>query len=103
MRLAGQHESIGTTKGVSMTTVTHEGVPPAKRTSWLDARDLWASLAIAVIWLAVLFVSLFGPDFVSTSAGGSFTKIPAGIAVAFFGLFATMSVAKYGFTRKKEL
>jgi hypothetical protein len=86
-----------------MTSMAHEGVQPVKKTSWLDARDLWASLAIAVIWLAVLFVSLFGPDFVSTSAGGSFTKIPSGIAVAFFGLFATMSVAKYGFSRRQEL
>jgi hypothetical protein len=85
-----------------MSTVAHQGVQPAQKTSWLEARDLWASLAIAVIWLAVLFVSLFGPDFVSTSAGGSFTKIPSGIAVAFFGLFATMSIAKYGFSRKKE-
>ena len=86
-----------------MSTVAHPSVQPAKKTSWLEARDLWASLAIAVIWLAVLFVSLFGPDLVSSSAGGSFTKIPSGIAVAFFGLFATMSVAKYGFSRSKEL
>jgi hypothetical protein len=85
-----------------MTTVVHESVEPTKRSAWLDARDLWASLAIAVIWVAVLFVSLFGPDFVSTSAGGNMTKIPSGIAVAFFGLFATMSIAKYGFTRKQQ-
>jgi hypothetical protein len=85
-----------------MSTIAHQGVQPTRKISWLEARDLWASLAISVIWLAVLFVSLFGPDFVSTSAGGSYTKIPSGIAVAFFGLFATMSIAKYGFSRKKE-
>lgn len=84
-----------------MSTVAHQDGGHTKQALWLEARDLWASLAIAVIWLAVLFVSLFGPDFVSTSAGGSFTKIPSGIAVAFFGLFATMSIAKYGFSRRK--
>jgi polyferredoxin len=86
-----------------MSTITHEGALTRRKTSWLEARDLWASIAISVIWLAVLFVSLFGPDFVSTSAGGSFTKIPSGIAVAFFALFATMSIAKYGFSRKTDV
>lgn len=85
-----------------MSTVAHPGLQPARRT-WFEARDLWASLAIAVIWLAVLFVSLFGPDFVSASADGSYTRIPSGIAVALFGLFATMAVAKYGFSRTKNV
>lgn len=46
---------------------------------WLDARDLWAALAIVAIWLAVLFTAVFGPDFVSTSAGGNSTVIPSGL------------------------
>jgi hypothetical protein len=83
-----------------MRTAVHEGAQPAKKTSWLDARDLWASLAITVIWLTVLLVSLFGPDFMSTSAGGSMTKIPSGLAVAFFALVATMAVAKHGLTKR---
>jgi hypothetical protein len=83
-----------------MTTVPHESRPLVKRSAWLDARDLWASLAIVVIWLAVLFASVFGSDFVSTSAGGSSTAIPSGLGVSFFALFATMSVAKYGFSKR---
>lgn len=83
-----------------MTTVPHESRPLAKRSVWFDARDLWASMAIAVMWLAVLFVGVFGPDFVSTSAGGNSTTIPAGIGVSFFALFATMSVAKHGFSKR---
>jgi len=83
-----------------MTTIPHEAAPVARRSVWLDGRDLWASSAIAVIWLAVLFVGVFGPDFVSTSVDGSSTVIPAGVGVGFFALFATMAVAKYGFSRR---
>jgi hypothetical protein len=83
-----------------MTTIPHEPSSLAKRSVWFDARDLWASLAIAMIWVAVLFVGVFGPDFVSTTPGGTSTTIPSAIGVAFFALFATMSVAKWGFSKR---
>jgi hypothetical protein len=83
-----------------MTTISHEPSALARRSVWLDARDLWATLAIVAIWLAVLFVGVFGPDFVSYNPGSSTTTIPSGIPVAFFALFATMSVAKYGFSKR---
>ena len=83
-----------------MTTVPHEQGTQVTRSILFDARDLFATLAIVAIWLAVLFVGVFGPDFMSTSAGGNSTTIPAGIGVAFFALFATMSVAKYGFSKR---
>jgi hypothetical protein len=80
-----------------MATIPHEQPSSlAKRSVWLDARDLWTALAIVTIWLAVLFVGVFGPDFVSVG-NGSTTTIPSGIGVAFFALFATMAVAKHGF------
>jgi hypothetical protein len=60
--------------------------------------EMWASLAIAVMWLAVLFDALFGPDFVSTSNGGmNTTTIPSAIVVALFAYLGTRVVARYGF------
>jgi hypothetical protein len=85
-----------------MTTIPHEQPSPvARRSLWLDARDLWTALAIVTIWLAVLFVGVFGPDFV-TVGNGSTTTIPSGIGVAFFALFAKMAVAKHGFNRERR-
>jgi hypothetical protein len=84
-----------------MSTISHE--PPTEvpeRPRWsskLIVREMWAALAIAVMWLAVLFAALFGPNLVSTSAGANSTTVPSGVAVAFFATVATWAVAKHGF------
>jgi hypothetical protein len=81
-----------------MTTVPAqlpEATPEKRRLARFLVRETWASLAIAVIWLVVLFSALEGPDIVSSSAG-SFTRIPSAVIVAFFAYLATRVVAKYG-------
>jgi hypothetical protein len=61
--------------------------------------ETWASLAISLIWLAVLLDALFGPDLVASSAGTNFTRIPSAVVLAFFAWLATWAIAKYGFGR----
>jgi hypothetical protein len=90
-----------------MASVSHGPVPfPRERPQWaelLRIREVWASLAISMMWLAVLFAAVFGPDFVSTSgAGTNSTTIPSGILVALFAFLASASVAKYAFRHDEQ-
>jgi Mg/Co/Ni transporter MgtE len=87
--------------------VSHEqpsALPERRRfTMRLLASEMWTSIAIGVVWLAVLFTALFGPDFVSSSgSGATVTRIPSGIVVAVFAYLATRVIAKYGFRRDDE-
>jgi hypothetical protein len=88
-----------------MASVSHgPAVYAGERSQWaefLKIPEMWASVAITLMWLAVLFDAVYGPDFVSTTPGGTSTTIPSAIAVAFFAFLATVPVAKYGFRHKQ--
>ncbi len=88
-----------------MSAISHEAsrVVPDGR-SWFTrvGREMWAGLTIAVMWLAVLFASVFGPNFVSTSAAGTSTTVPSAVFVALFAWLATRVVARYGFGQRRE-
>ncbi len=62
---------------------------------------MWAGLSIMTMWLAVLFVGIFGGDFISSSANG-FTKIPVVIFLLPFVLPATIAVGRRGFTSASD-
>lgn len=83
-----------------MTTIPHErseAVPAAVRPgARRPLRNMWASLAIAVMWLAVAFAAMFGPDIVSRSPGNGTTTIPSAAVVALFAYLGTRVVARYG-------
>ena len=68
----------------------------------LHYRELWASLAIAAIWIAVLFTSVFGSDLVTTSVAGDTSRVPSGIIAMFFATIATFFVARYGFREHRD-
>jgi hypothetical protein len=61
---------------------------------------VWPSLAIGVVWLAVLFDALFGPDIVTSNGAGTNTSsTPSAVVVAFFAFLTSWVVARYGFRR----
>ena len=67
-----------------------------RRLTELLPHEVWASLAITVMWLAVLLDALFGPDLVFANTGMNTTTIPSGVVLAFFAYLGTRVVAKYG-------
>ena len=69
--------------------------------SWLHARALWAGLSIITMWLAVLFVGVFGGDFVHSSSSG-LTTFPVVVFLLPFVLPATIVVGRRGFTSASD-
>ena len=87
-----------------MTTIPHEPVVNASRRPWTDLltmTQVWATLAIVAIWLAVLFSALFAPDIVTHSYLGDHVTVPSGVAIALFAACATWPIAWFGFKGRK--
>ena len=88
-----------------MSTISHEARAVREGRGWsvrILVPEMWAALSIAVMWLAVLFDALFGPDFVATGNDGTHTTIPSAIVLAVFAYLGTRAVAKYGFGAEKS-
>lgn len=73
-----------------MSTVPHEH-PHA----WWSVRDLWTSLAITAMWVAVAVTAVAGPNIVSNDG----STVPAAIPIALFATLGSWIVAHYGFRR----
>jgi hypothetical protein len=91
-----------------MTTLSHEPskvVPERSRLApQILVPELWASLAIAVMWLTVLFDAIFGPDIVATSGAagaGTTTTVPSAVVVTFFAFLATWILARHAFGSRR--
>lgn len=63
--------------------------------SQLLIREFWGALTIVAMWLAVLFVGVYGGDVVTADG----TRIPSAIFVAIFASLATWAVARRAFGR----
>jgi len=68
----------------------------------LYARPLWAGLSIIAMWLAVLFVGVFGGNIVHASAGGSSSSVPVVVVVAVVALIATWILGRAAFALTPE-
>jgi hypothetical protein len=90
-----------------MTTLSHEpsAVDQEKRgwTTQVLVPEMWASLAIIVMWLAVLVDAVYGPNIVNTTGGGTNTStVPSAVVVALFAFLGTWVVAKFGFSHEHK-
>ena len=65
----------------------------------MQNKYFWAALAIVAMWLAVLFVGVFGPVLEVTSAGDTVSVPAAVIVVATFAMIGTVLVAIFGFRK----
>jgi len=63
---------------------------------------MWATVAIVAMWMAVLFVGVYGGDLTFHSVDSSWSTIPSVVAVALFAAVGTGSVAKRVFGRKSD-
>ena len=88
-----------------MSSIPHTPAGAAQEQSWASLfrlKEVWASLAITVMWIAVSVSAVWGPDLVGSSNDGNHTTIPSGIFVALFASVGTWAVAKYALGRGRE-
>jgi hypothetical protein len=106
MRSSRARTTIEARKEDEMATIPHDSAPPTdveqRPRSRLIVRETWASVAITVIWLTVLVDAIYGPNIVTSSAGGDQSTIPSAVVVSIFAFFATWVVARYGLRREKS-
>jgi hypothetical protein len=104
-RYAEADPSINGERRYEMTTISHGPSNIVReKPRWREflVAEMWASLAIVVMWLAVLFDAIFGPDILSSTPGGSSSTVPSAVAVALFAFLGTWVVARHAFGRKPE-
>jgi hypothetical protein len=68
----------------------------------MNARWIWATLAIVAMWVAALLISLFAPTLVVDAASGDHVDLPAaGIVAVTLAFVATVVLAVMGFRRER--
>jgi hypothetical protein len=86
-----------------MTAISHESVRPEPSSWWMQllVPELWAFLAIALIWLSVLFSAVYGPEIHTNGVAGDSATVPSVVVVSFFAFLSTWAVAAYGFRSRR--
>jgi hypothetical protein len=88
-------------------TTTMEDQPSVRspREGWASrilVREMWATVGIVAMWVAVLFVGVFGGEATFHSVDSSVAIIPSVVLVALFAALGTGSVAKRAYGRRSE-
>jgi hypothetical protein len=65
----------------------------------MENKYLWTGIAITSMWLAVLFIGIYGPTFEVRDVAGSEVTIPTVWGIAFLALIGTIVVGIFGFRK----
>ena len=79
--------------------------PASEQASWASkilVPEMWGTVAIATMWLAVLLVGVFGSNIVLNDSSGSSSSWPVVVVVAFFALLGTVPVARRAFRQRRD-
>jgi len=89
-----------------MSTMSHDPSravhEPSRWSSLRRIPEMWASLAITAMWVAVFVSAIWGPDARFNSNDGSSSTIPTAIFVTVFAFLGTWVVARYGFRQHNK-
>ena len=78
-----------------MASMSHDQSGEPRRVVLPGVREMWASLAIMTMWIAVTVDAIWGPDIVSSTAAGDHTNLPSAVIVAIFAWLGTWVVARH--------
>jgi len=87
------------------TTLQDQSSVQTTREGWVSrvlVPEMWATVAIVSMWMAVLFVGVYGGDASFHGVDTSFSTVPSGVLVALFAAIGTGSIAKRVFGRRSE-
>jgi hypothetical protein len=88
-----------------MSTMSHGPAQTVQRPRWSSLRfvpELWASLAISVMWIAVFVTAIWGPDARFNGNDGSSSTIPTAVFVTVGAFLGTWVVARFGFRQQRK-
>ena len=71
-------------------------------TSRILVPEMWATVSIVAMWLAVLLVGIYGEDMTFRGVDTSYSEVPSVVAVALFAAIGTASIAKRVFGRQSD-
>jgi hypothetical protein len=84
-----------------MATMSHDQSGEPRRVVLPGVREMWASIAITMMWVCVTVDAIWGPDIVSSTMTGDHTNLPSAVVVAFFAWLGTWSVARHALRRPR--